>query len=117
MSSIQAMRFATDDADGLLGPQLQAARQDPGQGARDRHEAPEFIVETETKLADRFRDRADQVRLPLTLLNVAPRLVPVTLMEAMTATPIRDAISPYSIAVAPDWQTRKLRITNFISDP
>jgi hypothetical protein len=39
--------------------------------------------------------------------NVVLRLVPVPLSPAMMATPIPDAIRPYSMAVAPDSSLKK----------
>ena len=47
------------------------------------------------------------------LLNVVPKFVPIVVAAVMIATAIRDAIRPYSIAVAPPSSWAK-RITSVV---
>ena len=56
----------------------------------------------------------DQRRLADTLLNVDLRLLLTPFTEAMIASAIQAAISPYSMAVAPD-SSRKKRRSELIS--
>ena len=75
-----------------------------------RRQTDATIIEMPQSAAD--LPRRDQLRFVATALNLVERPVPTKVSAPMITTAIRPAISPYSMAVAPDRSAAK-RVTSF----